>query len=122
MFDCFYIPSVPKHLVTLSIGYSIPYIPFGNSLKPCTLGWGKPTNAKITVINQYQVVLLYCCKAIGFSIFPRFKLLDVLSLFLYNPGFIFLSYLFPYSVLFGVRQADSRPRIATHVGSLSTCM
>lgn len=94
MFDCFYIPSVPKHLVTLCIGYSIPYIPFGNGLKSCALGGGKPTNAKITVINQYQVVLLYGCKAIGFSIFPMFKLLDVLSLFLYNPGFIFLSYLF----------------------------
>lgn len=94
MFYCFYIPPVPKHLVTLCIRYPIPYIPFGNGLKPCTLGWGKPTNTKITVINQYQVVLLYGCKAIGFSIFPRFKLLDVLSLFLYNPGFIFLSYLF----------------------------
>ena len=49
MFDCFYIPSVPKHLVTLCIGYS--YIPFGNGLKSCALGGGKPTNAKITVIN-----------------------------------------------------------------------
>lgn len=51
MFDCFYVPSVPKHLVTLCIGYSIPYIPFGNGLKSCALGGGKPTNAKITVIN-----------------------------------------------------------------------